>query len=51
MVRSFLDLLYDQAPRSAFDEVVADAERRGVADDDLEPSCAASTTSRPGSAS
>ena len=35
MGRSFLDLIYDQAPRSAFDEVVADAERRGVAGADL----------------
>ena len=35
MTDSFLDLLYDEAPRAAFDEVVADAERGGVADDEL----------------
>ncbi len=30
MTGSFLDLLYDQAPRPAFDELVADAERSGL---------------------
>ena len=30
MAGSFLDLLYDQAPRSAFDELVAEAERAGL---------------------
>ncbi|MGH3308170.1 MAG: GAF domain-containing protein, partial [Nocardioides sp.] len=35
MTRSFLDLLYDQAPRSAFDEVVADAERSGATEAEL----------------
>jgi GAF domain-containing protein len=35
MRRSFLDLLYDQAPRSAYDELVAAAEREGVAGADL----------------
>ena len=35
MTRSFLDLLYDQAPRSAFDEVVADAERSGASETEL----------------
>jgi len=30
MTGSFLDLLYDQAPRSAFDDVVTAAERAGV---------------------
>ncbi len=33
--RSFLDLLYDQAPRSAFDEVLAEAERTGATAADL----------------
>lgn len=32
---SFLDLLYDQAPRSAFDELVAEAERSGATPDRL----------------
>ena len=35
MIRSFLDLLYDQAPRSAFDEVVASAERSGASEAEL----------------
>ncbi|HET8961230.1 helix-turn-helix domain-containing protein [Nocardioides sp.] len=35
MSRSFLDLLYDQAPRSAFDDVVADAERAGASEAEL----------------
>jgi hypothetical protein len=35
VTRSFLDLLYDQAPRSAFDEVVADAERAGASEEEL----------------
>lgn len=30
MAASFLDLLYDEAPRSSFDEVVAEAERSGA---------------------
>jgi GAF domain-containing protein len=30
MTRSFLDLLYDEAPRSAFDELVTEAERSGA---------------------
>ena len=30
MAASFLDLLYDEAPRSSFDEVVAEAERAGA---------------------
>ena len=30
MAGSFLDLLYDEAPRSSFDEVVAEAERAGA---------------------
>ena len=32
MTGSFLDLLYDQAPRSAFDDLVAEAERAGLDD-------------------
>ena len=32
MTGSFLDLLYDQAPRSAFDDLVAEAERSGLDD-------------------
>jgi GAF domain-containing protein len=35
VTRSFLDLLYDQAPRSAFDEVVAGAERSGASEAEL----------------
>jgi GAF domain-containing protein len=35
VIRSFLDLLYDQAPRSAFDEVVASAERSGASEAEL----------------
>ena len=35
MTRSFLDLLYDQAPRAAFDEVVAEAERSGASEVEL----------------
>jgi hypothetical protein len=35
VTRSFLDLLYDQAPRSAFDEVVAEAERSGASATEL----------------
>ncbi|MGH3362529.1 MAG: GAF domain-containing protein, partial [Nocardioides sp.] len=33
--RSFLDLLYDQAPRSAFDDLLAEAERTGATGTDL----------------
>ncbi|HEU4810828.1 MAG TPA: GAF domain-containing protein [Nocardioides sp.] len=32
---SFLDLLYDEAPRASFDEVVAAAERSGASPDEL----------------
>ncbi len=32
---SFLDLLYGEAPRSAFDQVLADATAAGAAEDDL----------------
>ncbi|MFC4787068.1 helix-turn-helix domain-containing protein [Nocardioides sp. MAHUQ-72] len=35
MAGSFLDLLYDEAPRSAFDEVVAQAEASGAAPSEL----------------
>jgi GAF domain-containing protein len=35
VTRSFLDLLYDQAPRSAFDEVVVEAERAGASEAEL----------------
>ena len=33
---SFLDLLYAEAPREAYDEVLAEAERRGAPRDELE---------------
>jgi sugar diacid utilization regulator len=33
---SFLDLLYIEAPREAYDEVLAEAERRGAPGDELE---------------
>ncbi|HSE54440.1 MAG TPA: GAF domain-containing protein [Nocardioidaceae bacterium] len=33
---SFLDLLYAEAPREAYDEVLAEAERRGAPGDELE---------------
>ena len=36
MADSFLHLLYSEAPRAAFDEVVAQAERAGVAPDELD---------------
>ena len=36
MVGSFLDLLYDEAPRESFDEVVAEAERAGASPGELE---------------
>jgi GAF domain-containing protein len=36
MTGSFLDLLYDQAPLAAFDEVVAAAERDGASASDLD---------------
>jgi PucR C-terminal helix-turn-helix domain/GAF domain/GGDEF-like domain len=35
VVGSFLDLLYDEAPRAAFDEVVAATERGGATPDEL----------------
>ena len=35
MSRSFLELLYDQAPRSAFDEVLVESERAGATDEEL----------------
>ena len=36
MVGSFLDLLYDEAPRAAFDEVVAATERAATPDELVE---------------
>ena len=38
---SFLDLLYDEAPRASFDEVVAAAERDGASRRGASPSCVA----------
>ena len=35
VVSSYLDLLYDEAPRAAFDEVVAATERAGATPDEL----------------